>query len=556
LNAAGLAPGRAPFDSGLRSGSVRLVGRAPLRYGFPAMPAADPSGLRSLAERLVAIASVSPDPVGEARVADALRAAMPAAVEHGAWATPDGRPIAWARVRGRSRRTVVLLGHTDTVGASEFSTLGDGRGAGIAFDPPALRAHFLAPEFARAAPAALLPDLQEERIAPGTWMFGRGVLDMKAGLAAAVGALASLGSGAPLAGDALFVACPDEERESQGMLAVLDELNTLRAREGSAYVGVLNLDYAEEASGYSGVSGKALLGVYVIGAPGHAAAPFAGADATQIAASLVSRLTTSEALVDAGGDRHGVPPVALRLRDLKEGYNLQTAVEAAAELNLVTLARPLDETLSRVQAECEAGLADVLAAMRSLARRTGRDPAVPAPERGAVTTYAELVDRAGGAAVEALGTPVVATDARVVALERVRRLSRAAALRGPAVVLYLVPPFYPASAPGAGPVARAAARVLQSSGVPLRGYYPFVSDAAYVAWRSDAARTLAAQVPVWDREYRLPVAAMRALDLDVVNLGPWGRDAHGLFERVHAPWTFGTLPELIAQVAREALAEG
>ena len=49
---------------------------------------------------------------------------------------------------------------------------------------------------------------------------------------------------------------------------------------------------------------------------------------------------------------------------------------------------------------------------------------------------------------------------------------------------------------------------------------------------------------------------LATLDLDVVNLGPWGRDAHGLFERVHAPWTFERLPGLLADVAAAAVADG
>jgi len=40
-----------------------------------------------------------------------------------------------------------------------------------------------------------------------------------------------------------------------------------------------------------------------------------------------------------------------------------------------------------------------------------------------------------------------------------------------------------------------------------------------------------------------------------VTLGPWGRDAHGLFERVHAPYAFEKLPRLIAEVAKAALLE-
>jgi arginine utilization protein RocB len=38
-----------------------------------------------------------------------------------------------------------------------------------------------------------------------------------------------------------------------------------------------------------------------------------------------------------------------------------------------------------------------------------------------------------------------------------------------------------------------------------------------------------------------------------VTLGPWGRGAHGPFERVNTPYAFEKLPRLIAAVARAAL---
>ena len=50
------------------------------------------------------------------------------------------------------------------------------------------------------------------------------------------------------------------------------------------------------------------------------------------------------------------------------------------------------------------------------------------------------------------------------------------------------------------------------------------------------------------------IGPLRSLGLEVVNIGPWGRDAHGLCERVYAPYAFETLPRLIAEIARETLA--
>ncbi|MBI5709756.1 MAG: hypothetical protein HZC42_05525, partial [Candidatus Eisenbacteria bacterium] len=347
--------------------------------------------------------------------------------------------------------------------------------------------------------------------------------------------------------------CPDEEHASAGMLAAVGELARLRESEGLELAGALNLDYASEPVAHAGVMGKALAGIYVIGRPTHAGTPFEGVDAAQLAAAIVSRATASRNLVDQWQGVAGVPPVALRLRDLKAGYNVQTAVEAEVELNLLAFARPLAETLEALRAEALAALEDLVRAMREL--RAWVEPGHTAPGepelRSRVLLWPELVARAGepGELFDAEGR----LDPRAASLMRVRKLARAARLAGPAVVIYLLPPFHPHAAPGDGPLVRAARRVLAGEGIEVRPFYPYITDASYVAWRGEPPEALATFMPSYGQEYRLPIEAMRALDLDVVNLGPWGRDAHGLFERVRADWAFGKLPGVLAEVVKAAL---
>jgi len=77
----------------------------------------DPARVRALAERLIALPSVSPDAAGETRCGRALLDALPAELERGAWRMRDGREIVWARLRpanpraGGPRRTLLMLGH-------------------------------------------------------------------------------------------------------------------------------------------------------------------------------------------------------------------------------------------------------------------------------------------------------------------------------------------------------------------------------------------------------------------------------------------------------------
>jgi arginine utilization protein RocB len=122
------------------------------------------------------------------------------------------------------------------------------------------------------------------------------------------------------------------------------------------------------------------------------------------------------------------------------------------------------------------------------------------------------------------------------------------------VVPFLLPPYYPASLSAQGPLARAARRVCADAGVPEAGPYPHISDMSYLRWSSDAGR-MAALIPSLGGAYRLPIEAMQSLDMDVINVGPWGRDAHGLYERLHAGHAFEVLPGLIAGIAQAALAE-
>ena len=488
----------------------------------------------ALARRLVAIRSASPDPVAERACARALADALPSGLERGEWLTADGRPVVWALLRGDSPRTVILLGHYDTVGFKDYAAIG---AEAIACDPAAL-----APVLARRARAGdvgpgstLLDDLDEERRHPGTWMFGRGALDMKSGLAAGIAALEELSDARP-SGGVLWVATPDEEHLSEGMKTATPRIAQLAAEERLDLVGAINLDYCLEPALYAGVGGKMQLGCYVLGEAGHVADPGRGMNALEVAARVVA------ALAPDGGAPHDAtdlaldaPPAALKLDDLKSGYSIEPPTEALVEFSVPFHETTLEETLSRCR--------------NRIARALGGGVA----ER--VLLLPELTERAaaGGVGHEGTGaSPRAASDARTATLDRLRALCRACALRAPAVVLHLLPPFYPPSA-AAGRFSETATAWASGQGIAVRGRYPFISDASYLAWRGVRAEGVARHLLALGNEYTLPIDEAAALDLDVVNLGPWGRDAHRLYERVHAPYAFGRLPGLIASLAREVL---
>ena len=528
--------------------------------------ALDPALLLELTERLVACSSVSPDLEGEARVAREIAENLPPRIEHGEWPAADGRPVLWAFVPGRKPDTVVLLGHSDTVGVGEFAALGAADGERLAFDCEGLRDRLIreANQNPTVFSSEALADIEREERKPGTWLFGRGALDMKSALAVAIGVMTVMATRRPRpACGVLLVVTPDEEHESLGMMTALRALREMRDARGLLYAGVLNLDYTPEPAAYLGAMGKIEAGVYVLGRAAHAALPFDGVDAAHIAAAVAARVAGSREMVDVFAERRGMPAVILRLRDLKTEYNVQTALEAWVEFNVLTIQRPLEDTFAALRLVVGQALQEVLRKRIELA--TWIDPL--APERpvepdvqSAVLTYSDLLDRAEVGVEflpEAARGPGV--DARAATLEHLRALCRLAGVAGPAIVLHLLPPFYPHAAPGSGLLSRATmAALVGERGLAVRPFYPLISDGCYASWRGEPPERIARYMPALGREYTLPHADAAALDLDLVRLGPWGHDAHGLCERVNMAYAFERLPLLILKLLDQVseLADG
>jgi arginine utilization protein RocB len=495
------------------------------------------SDLRRLAERLVSLRSVSPDPLAEGICAEALSDALPGSVERGMWPAPDGRPVVWAHLRGnaepgRSAPAVILLGHYDTVDVVEYAALNDAAGEAVAFDPARLRALLIEQAGHAALPELVLRDVREEIRHPGSWMFGRGALDMKAALAAGVGALGALAARPP-AGDVWFIATPDEEHESTGMFTAVRQLAAL-AKTGARFLGVVNLDYGDSPALHCGVRGKMLGGVWVAGVPAHASDAARGVDAAALAAGIALRLLNDEALAAT----LEAPPALLRLRDRKTHYDVQTAAEAEIHLNMMTGETPPRVVLDAFE---QAVARAAVHAQASRVATSGQEVAVHA------RAWTQLPPE-GSASHESARC----ADDREQALLRVRERALAAGIGAPAAVSFLLPPFYPASLEARGPLAEAARRACAAHGIPERGPYPHISDLSYLRW-SDEAGAAASAIPTFGGAYRLPVDAMAALDLDVVNVGPWGHDAHGLYERVRADHVFDVLPAVLERIVREAL---
>ncbi len=554
--------------------------------------------VRQFTVRLVHVRGVSPDEtendvaqailnlLTEEQFADAYTAVGLDPLENDAY----GRNNVYAFLQGESKRTLVLLGHFDTVGTQDYGPLEP-----WALDPEGLveRQHEL---------VALVPELRADLEAhPGDWMFGRGSIDMKSGVAANIAVMRHLAEQArttPLPISVVMLATPDEENESAGVLQAVRFLLRLRAQHDLTYLGAINTDYTTalypgDPHRYvnSGTVGKLLPSFLVVGKEAHVGEPFLGVDANLLAAELIRDLSMNDSLCDVvpSADGQGAaqmtpPPVTLRASDLKTHYDVQLPFAAYFYLNVLTFTTTPGELLERLRTHAQKAMNTILERLDLTEERWnqakyGKHVSFNSQKQreGRVLTYADLyakaVQHSGQAAVEqeltSEGKRLPASlDKRERSLHLTYHLWTISGEQGPAIIIYYSPPYYPHVAPTGGPLHDAIATVVAEHpqlNLAQETFYPFISDMSYL--RLDPGMDLSAlkkNMPLWQDEdmtatptrpggYSLPLQAIQELGLPIVNFGPYGFGAHQRGERVLMSYSFGVLPQLLYETF-EALA--
>ncbi len=496
---------------------------------------------------------------------------------------PYQRHNVYAFLRGESKRTLVLLGHFDTVDTLDYGPL----------EPWALNPEALAER--QDELFALAPELRADLEAhPGDWMFGRGSIDMKSGVAANIAVMRRLAETArttPLPISIVMLATPDEENESAGVLQAVRYLLRLRQQYDLTYLGAINTDYTtalypNDPHRYvnSGTVGKLLPSFLIVGKEAHVGEPFQGVDANLLAAELIRDLSMNDALCDVvpassstGSTQVTPPPVTLRASDLKTHYDVQLPFAAYFYLNVLTFTTTPGELMERLRHHAQVALNNIFERLNATEQRWNQTKygAMASKEpllrrSGSVLTYAELyteaVQKRGQAVVEQELTQEwerwpTSLDKRERSLHLTHRLWTLSGKQGPAIILYYSPPYYPHVAPTGGPLHDAIASVIAEHpqfSLVQQSYYPFISDMSYL--RLDPGMDITAlkdNMPVWQDEdscsdvpvrpgaYHLPFKDIQELGLPIVNFGPYGFGAHQRGERVLMSYSFGVLPQLL-----------
>ena len=473
--------------------------------------------------------------------------------------------------KGNSNKTVVLIGHTDTVGISDYGHIKE-----YATKPLELKDKLKE----LSIPEDALKDLES-----GEYLFGRGIFDMKCGTATLITIVEELSNNVEdLEGNIVFAAVCDEEGNSGGMLSVVPELVKLKKEEGFDYQAIVDTDYmAPRFEGdnsryiYVGTVGKIMPSFYIVGSEAHGGDPFRGIDPSHISSAIMEEINFNTKYCDVAEGEVTVPPISLRQQDLKPEYSVQTAKSSYLYFNFGTHRSTPDEIMDKVIDGAYLAFQKVIDTLNIEYEKycyANNYPYEKLPWEPRVISFAELLEKVREEKGEELDILIAKLnkdlmedeniDERLYALKMVEAVHGIWSDQNPVVIAYFSPPYYPhIYVKGESELEKnllnAVNKAIESTEsnyhILMKKFYPYISDLSYGAAprEKNAIDSLKDNMPGFGSKYSLPLEEMQELNLPVVNIGPFGKDAHKFTERLEEDYSFNVAPRLVCRTIEELL---
>jgi arginine utilization protein RocB len=475
--------------------------------------------------------------------------------------------------KGESKRTVILMGHTDTVGTDDFSHLKN-----WACSPDELMKRLADEE---------LPALAKKHLNSGDWLFGRGVLDMKSGVASNLYLLKYYSENPDeLDGNLVFLAECDEEDGSHGILSALDVLRGWKKEHGFHYVAAINADFVspddeqdENRYVYKGTVGKLLPTFFVTGTESHAGSPFDGLDPNYIVAELTKQISYNPELSNEAFGEATVPPVSLKQTDLKPNYTAQTALSAFAYFNFFVYSWSPKDVLLKLKEYAFIAFQNALYNLENNYKAFGAKIGKinqRLPWQPKVLTYEEmenqLVNEHGDSFTEHMVEfknellEDTTIDMRLFAVKVVEEAWEWMSDKSPAIILFYSSLYSPrVVTEGKTEESRALIAALDEAieemqpsyahPIVTKHFFPHISDMSFIAINDDedSIQAITGNNPAWRTKHYVDYDAVREMNIPVINIGPYGMDAHKRLERTEMTYSFEVVPHLTRKVIGKLL---
>lgn len=455
-----------------------------------------------------------------------------------------------------TKRTVLMISHFDVVDTHVYGELEE-----FAFDPRELADRLGTPE--------------EEAI------YGRGVMDMKCGVALEVDLLEEFAENRALFDvNLVAVFVGDEENSSAGMRGVLPALAAMR-EEGLEFLAAVNTEPGEAGltgkTGpmlYLGTLGKLMPSFYIKGRAAHVGNCYQGYSAALAASNLLRAAEGAPSLAEPLNGAAYPSWICLDMGVIRDVYSVTVPDRAYVYFNCFMTSGGTARVLGKMKKLAAAALEETTAgharSSRGLAL-SGYNGESFSPPESKVFTLDELAAKARARRgegfseeLERFAATVPPGDMRSRGIAVVDKLAELSGEEGPYIVCFFLPPWMPmrtdftddARDMAVVEAARCVSRELfDRYGLEMTEAEMFAGlcDLSYVGAKvsDEDIAAFALNTPGFGEIYDLPLEAMRSLGLPVVNLGPSGLDAHKKTERLFVGYSLEILPELLRLLIRQ-----
>lgn len=461
-------------------------------------------------------------------------------------------------LKGKSNKTIILMGHIDTVEIDDY-----GKAKKYACNPDKLVAelkkHFSLSE-------EVLKDMDSDK-----YLFGRGTLDMKGGVAAYMCVFEYfLKHPESLNGSLLLLTECDEEGDSRGVISALSILNQLREKEDLDYKCLLNGDYSVSKTNeryiYLGTVGKILPSFLAFGKETHAGDPYGGLDPNFLLSFINKNISYNMEFADTYKSQSSVPPISLKQSDFKESYTVQSNGAAYSYFNYMLYNSSTTAVLSKCKKLAIKSFKEAINTLNTQYKAYCKANSLSYKKldyKPLVYTFKEFDELLASRnpkyrlEMEAYGKSLVKENADIDIREYFYKIVLKAYeyydLKLPLIIVYFGSTFYSNIVTEdkklIDSVNKAISKVGEESAYDLKTayFYPYISDMSFVSidHSKKDIDSMYANTPYYSYRYDNLYDLINSINIPVVNIGTYGFDGHKYTERLEKDYAFNELPNLV-----------
>lgn len=479
---------------------------------------------------------------------------------------PLGRRNVFVLLRGEKEEsgdTILLHGHTDTVGIEDYGSLID-----YAFDCDTL--------FEKLKEVELADEVKEDLLS-GDYLFGRGACDMKSGDAVFMVIMKHLSEKAKdIKGNIIVSLNPVEENLHTGIIEGIDILEDLREKYKLNYLFAINNDYIcplypndTTRYVYTGAVGKMLPCFYILGKETHVGQCFEGFDASLVASELIKNIDLNTDFCEQYNGEYTLPPSVLKMKDLKKQYNVQTSFSSFVYFNYFIHNASTTEIMQKLRKAANDSMEQVVDLINDRYKKFCELTKIEYGKidyKRQVLSFDELVKLASrkyDQNIEDVINSVHDEDKRENALLIVQKLCDIAKINIPTVVVFFAAPYCPHNTLKKEVKEEDILykqiesivnefRKESNQNYKICQFFPSLSDSSYLKIDDDteSIKLLIDNFPGYKNLYNVPLERIKNLNIPAINYGCYGKDAHKWTERVYMPYSFEILPKLIIKTLK------